>query len=55
VWEVGKEGIVKDEIRMPANYYFRGPRAALAFVERMTKRGIERRQEQARALAATYG
>jgi hypothetical protein len=55
VWEVGKDGIVKDEIRMPANYYCRSPRAALAFVKRMTQRGIARRQEPERALSATYG
>jgi len=44
VWEVGKEGVLKDEIRLPANYSFRSARAAHAFVERMTKRGIDRRE-----------
>jgi len=52
VWEVGKEGMLKEDIRLPANYYFRSPRAALAFIQRMTKRGIDRRQEQERAFLA---
>ena len=43
IWEVGKQGVVKDEIRLPANYYFHSLRAARGFVERMTKRGIDRR------------
>jgi hypothetical protein len=43
VWEVGQGGPVKDEIRLPANYYFRSVRAAQSFVERMTKRRIDRR------------
>jgi hypothetical protein len=55
VWEVGKEGIVKEEIRLPANYYCRSPRAALAFVKRMTQRGIEQRQRQAGAVPTTHG
>ena len=48
VWEVGKEGVLKDDIRLPANYSFRSPRAALAFIKRMTQRGIDRRQQQER-------
>jgi len=44
VWEVGKEGLLKDEIRLPANYSFRSAQAAQTFVERVTKRGIDRRQ-----------
>ena len=46
LWEVGKEGIFKDEIRLPANVFFRSLRSARKFAERMTKRGIDRRQEQ---------
>jgi hypothetical protein len=45
-WEVGKEGLFKDEIKLPANYTFRTERSAYAFMERITKRGIDRRQEQ---------
>jgi hypothetical protein len=52
VWEGGKEGMVKEEIRLPANYYLRSPRAALAFVKRRTQRGIDRRQQQERGLLA---
>jgi hypothetical protein len=52
VWEVGKEGMVKNDIRLPANYYFRSPRGALAFIKRMTQRGIDRRQEQERVVQA---
>ena len=44
VWEVGKEGLFKDEIRLPANYSFRSAQAAQTFVERITKRGIDRQQ-----------
>ena len=44
VWEVKKEGIRKNEIRLPANYYFHSAEAAQTFVERVTKRGIDRRQ-----------
>ena len=44
VWEVGKERLFKDEIRLPANYYFHSAWSANAFVERMTK-GIDHRQE----------
>jgi hypothetical protein len=44
VGEVGKEGLFKDEIRLPANYSFRSAQAAQTFVERITKRGINRRQ-----------
>ena len=47
IWEVGKQGLVKDEIRLPANYYFHSLRAARGFVERMTKRGIDRRVDVA--------
>jgi len=43
VWEVSKEGLFKNEIRLPANYYFRNAQSAHAFVERITKRGIDRR------------
>ena len=43
VWEVSEEGLFKDEIRLPANYYFRSARSAHAFVERIAKRGIDRR------------
>jgi hypothetical protein len=46
VWEVGREGTLKDEIRLPANVFFRSLRSARTFAERMTKRGIDRRQEQ---------
>ena len=46
VWEVGEQGVHKDEIRLPANYFFRSLRSARTFAERMTKRGIDRRQEQ---------
>jgi hypothetical protein len=40
----GKEGFGKDESRLPANSSFRSARSAYAFVERMTKRGIDRRE-----------
>lgn len=49
VWEAGQGGPVKDEIRLPANYYFRSLRAARGFVERMTKREIDRRVALRRA------
>jgi hypothetical protein len=44
VWEVGKEGLFKDESKLPANYSFRSAQAALTFVEQMTKRAIDRRE-----------
>ena len=28
IWEVGKQGLVKDETRLPANYYFHSLQAA---------------------------
>ena len=51
LWEVGKEGLFKDEIRLPANVFFRSLRSARTFAERMTKRGIDRRQEQEERVA----
>jgi hypothetical protein len=43
VWETRDGGMVKDEIRLPANCSFRSVRAASAFAERMTKRRSDRR------------
>jgi hypothetical protein len=45
IWETREEGVVKEEIRLPANWYLRSLRRASRFAERMAKRGIDRREE----------
>lgn len=52
VWKVGKEGMVKEDMRLPANYSFHSPRGALAFIRREVEREIDQRQEQERVVQA---